>query len=162
MLCHPGLHLSEISTHTQYTLQNKTKTNQQKLLYNLFALKQNPSFSTFKIIQLLSLFLLSKCTKRPTVFLSHMKSSVPQKRTGINDYYQTMISVIITHVPLCCLMPHISPHEGSTEQQPGIGVKPPRSSGLYPPEPPCWQDRWLSKITKDNVSSVETRGCSKE
>lgn len=73
-----------------------------------------------------------------------------------------MISVIITHVPLCCLMPHISPHEGSTEQQPGIGVKPPRSSGLYPPEPPCWQDRWLSKITKDNVSSVETRGCSKE
>lgn len=77
-----------------------------------------------------------------------MKSSDPQKRTGINDYYQTM--------------PHISPHEGSTEQQPGIGVKPPRSSGLYPPEPPCWQDRWLSKITKDNVSSVETRGCSKE
>lgn len=56
------------SAHTQYTLQNKTKTNQQKLLYNLFALKRNPSFSTFKIIQLLSLFLLSKCTKRPTVF----------------------------------------------------------------------------------------------
>lgn len=64
------------SAHTQYTLQNKTKTNQQKLLYNLFALKRNPSFSNFKIIQLLSLFLLSKCTKRPTVFLSHMKSSV--------------------------------------------------------------------------------------
>lgn len=59
---------------------------------------------------------------------------------------------------MCCLMPYISPHGGSTEQQPGTDAEPPHSSELYPPEPPCWQDQWLSEITEtqNNVSYTDT------
>lgn len=45
-------------------------------------------------------------------------------------------------------MPYILPHEENTEQQPGKGAEPPHSSGLYPPEQPCWQDQLLSKMTR--------------
>lgn len=52
------------------------------------------------------------------------------------------------------LCSYISPHGGSTEQQLGTDAEPPRSFELYPPELPCWQDQWLSKITetKNNVN----------
>lgn len=60
---------------------------------------------------------------------------------------------------MCCLMPYISSHGGSTEQQIGTGAEPPRSSELYPPEPPCWQDRWLSRITEKQFSVSYTDTC---
>lgn len=61
-------------------------------------------------------------------------------------------------------MPYISPHGGSTEQQLGTDAEPPRSSELYPPEPPCWQDQWLSKITDthNNVGYDDFRYYDKE
>lgn len=59
-------------------------------------------------------------------------------------------------MPMGCPKPYISPHGGSTEQQPGKDAEPPRISELYPPEPPCWQDQWLSKTTEtqNNVSYI--------
>lgn len=46
----------------------------------------------------------------------------------------------VVHLSSMC-WPYISPHEGSTEQKSGKDGEPLRSSELYPPELPCWQDQ---------------------
>lgn len=58
------------------------------------------------------------------------------------------------HQTLHSLLAYILPHEESTEQKPDRGGEPPRSSELYPPEPPCWQDQWLSEITETKIFLV--------
>lgn len=77
-----------------------------------------------------------------------------QEKENENSLFKHIHSVIcqlmdrLYSITIPWFMPYISQREGSTEQQPGRDAEPPHSSGLYPPEPPCWQDQWLSKIKK--------------
>ncbi len=59
-----------------------------------------------------------------------------------------MLLFVLSLIFCAVLMPYISLHGESTEQQLDRDAEPLHSSELYPPEPPCWQDQWLSEIAE--------------